>query len=270
MKTGQFRPLAASIAATALTLAPAPVAAQVAGNQTGNQAVWMIPETTPCVGLTARWSVSADELDRLLAPGLAPATGPDGNGTLLLFAASCPASTIDGAETGPVSTAHVLIPLAGSRNLPTVPTVDEDGWLAVPWSIGPLGNTVTDLFGRFAFATSPGEVSFTWHPGSDSSPAGARFKVTSDGGEIDVAAQFDSESVLWGSATGLIDARGRPTDVVFAHGPEESLRYRNGVGRVSIQGETVLSAFDLDPAAASFSLDVDFVWEFVFVSGAGR
>ena len=115
-----------------------------------------------------------------------------------------------------------------------------------------------------------GFSSFTWHPGSDGSPAGARFKITSEGGEIDVAAQFESEPTSAGGPTGLIDARGRPMDILFAHGPERSFRYSGGRGRVSVQGETVLAPFDLDPAEARFSLDVDFTWDFTFVSGAGR
>lgn len=238
--------------------------------ENGSRAEWTVSESTPCVGLTASWAVPAADLDRLLAPGLSPAISPDGKGTLMLFAASCPASTIDGAETGPVSTAHVLVPLAGSRSLPTVPTVDENAWIAVPWTVGSFGNPVTDLFRRFAFAVSPGDLSFTWHPGSDGSPTGARFKLMSEDGEIDVAAQFDSEPEAMGAVSGLIDARGRPMDVLFAHGPERASRYRNGKGRVSIQGETVLSGFGLDPAEAALTLDVDFSWEFVFVSGAGR
>ena len=260
----------ATAVAAALVFGPVQAAAQVASAEDVSQVVWSVSSSTPCVGLTASWPVPAEELDRLLAPGLAPAISPDGRGTLLLFAASCPSSTIDGSETGPVSTAHVLIPLAGSGSLPTVPTLDENSWIAVPWSLGSTGNPVTDLFRRFAFAASPAEISFTWHPGSDGSRAGARFKVTSEGGEIDVAAQFDSEPKPRGGMTGLIDARSRPMDVLFAHGPEQSSRYSNGEGRVSIRGETVLSAFDLDPAAAFFTLDVDFTWELLFVSGAGR
>lgn len=222
---------------------------------------WTIADNAPCTGLTIGWAVPTDELRQLIGTGLEPAAGPaKGTGLMLLFAATCPGSTIGGQRTGPFVTTHVIIPItpppfANSEHV----THAVKGWIAIPESFGTTTSPVAALFRRHGFVVQTGDATVEIEPGANGTRG--HLVLTTPRGQLEATATFADSARRFESMTGLVG--GRADARAFAHGPEHSMRTSGGHASVSVRGTTVLSG--LHPIGAPVAvLDTNFAWSFSF------
>lgn len=245
---------------TALMLAPSLVAQHAPPPER-----WAIAGDAPCTGLTIGWAVPLGELQRMIGPGLEPAKGAaPGTGLLLLFAATCPGSTIGGQPSGSFVTTHVIIPIAPPRfaNGERVAR-DVKGWIAVPETFAAPGSAVAALFRRHGFVVKPGDATVEMEP--DPRGARGRLVLATGSGRLEATALFADSARRFESNSGLVG--GSATARAFAHGPEHSMRTSGGRATVSARGMTVLTGLHPvgQPVAA---LDTTFTWSFRFERAA--
>lgn len=225
---------------------------------------WTVPQEEACQGITVGWPVGFDDLDALVGSELVPAEGPEpGTGVLLLFAAECTGSTVDGAPTGSFVTAHVLVPVEPPR-LPAdlLPGPPPPRWVAVPRTLGPVGSPVAALFGERGFPVREAATAMELRPGEGGGFRG-RFTIdTQTGGRVSVEASFPDSLAAFEGETGLVTRSGDRWSV--ATGPESASRYEPGTARVRFEDPDFLGGLELDERPPIVSLDRHFHWDFTF------
>lgn len=216
--------------------------------------VWATDSAAPCTGLTVGWWVDARRLQPLVGGRGTVASRADGRGLVLVFATTCPRTTIDGDATGPIALGAVIIRLA--------PRVDSGPgaqvrWSSLPLAYGPPAAPVTELFRRYGFAggTGPVTVQFDTVGGR----LRGQFAIETREGKISAAAILADSAAPFAITSALMsgDSTG-----VFG-GPEWATRHL-GTAVVESTGKTVLSDLGITAAPDIAALDVGFGWRFVF------
>lgn len=269
---------AREVAGFAAALLGAVLLAAGCGGDAGDREAtsWSVPDAEGCQGLTVGWPVDREALRPLIGPDLTPVEGPTpGTGTLLLFAAECTGSRIDGEPTDAFVTAHVLVPVE-PPNLPggLLPDGTEapPRWVAVPRTLGPVDSPVRALFEEGGFPTSEARTDFELKPG-DGEGLDARFSIaTQAGASVTVEATFEDSLAPFEGRTGLVSTTEGPTSI--ATGPESASRYEAGTATVTSEGTSFLDGIDLRREPPFVSLDRHFRWSFTFrsatIGGAGE
>lgn len=219
-------------------------------------AVWATDSAAPCAGLTVGWHVAATRLQALVGSRGIVAADSSGRGVVLLFATTCPGSTIDGAAAGPAALGVAIVRLAPKTDSTLGP---QTRWSAVPIAYGPAGALVTGLFRRFGFHTATGTVTLR----ADSSGGARRvmFVIETAQGRVEATAVI-ADSVSHFALTGALLATDTPRPGRFA-GPEWADR-RVGTATVRATGETLLSRLGITAAPDVVAYDTGFGWRFTF------
>lgn len=235
-------------AVSLLLVGAAPLAAQ------GHTARWVTDTLAPCTGLTVGWWTDATALQALVGHRGTVFARPDGKGLLLLFATTCPHSTIDDTNTGPVALGAVIIRL-DTRPDSTQPAGTR--WSATPFAYGPAAAPVTELFKRYGFATATGPVIL--QTDSTARPRRARFVIQTADGKVEANATL-ADSTSRFNATGYLVSGG--VEGTFG-GPEWAER-RTGTATVQATGATILSRLGITGPPDLAAYDTDFGWRFTF------
>lgn len=117
---------------------------------------WTTAIDESCRRFVVSWHVPMDLLEDIVGPNFAPARigskQAGDKGRLLVLVEDCPASQIGQAATGPLTVAHVMIPLSSGTTPRLVSGVPQDGWSSVPLTVaGRAGVPVVELFRRHGF-----------------------------------------------------------------------------------------------------------------------
>lgn len=231
-----------------LLVAAAPVAAQ------GHTALWVTDTLAPCTGLTVGWWVDAPKLQALVGPRGTVAPRADGKGLVLLFATTCPHSTIDGTNTGPVALGAVIIRLQPRADS----TKPKDlRWSSTPFAYGPAAAPVTEMFKLYGYATSTGPVIL--QADSSGGVRKARFVIETADGKVEASATLGDSTTRF-SLRGALLSGG--ADGTFG-GPEWANR-RFGTATVQATGATLLSRLGITTAPDVVAYDTNFGWTFTF------
>jgi len=248
-----FRPAVAS-GHKVRVLVQIPIDFTLATRSPNATSLWATDSAAPCTGLTVGWWVDARRLQPLVGVRGVVAPRADGKGLVLVFATTCPRSTIDGGATGPIALGAVIVRLKPRTDSGPEAQVR---WSSLPLAYGPPAAPVTELFRRYGFAGGTGPVTLQFDT------VGGRLRgqfaiETADGKVsatailVDSAAPFAIASALTsGDSTGM-----------FA-GPEWAVRHF-GTAVVQSSGKTILSDLGITGPPDIAALDVGFGWRFTF------
>lgn len=222
-------------------------------------AVWATDSAAPCAGLTVGWHVPASTLQPVVGARGTVDADPSGRGVVLLFATTCPGSTIDGRGTGPAALGAAIVRLAPQTDS-SLPA--QTRWSAVPAAYGPAGEPVTRLFERSGFQMATGRVSLR----ADSSGGARRvtFTIETAAGTVEATALI-GDSVSRFDLTGALIATDAPHPGRFA-GREWATR-RGGTATVRATGATLLFRLGITAPPDIVAFDTGFGWRFTFSSG---
>ena len=244
-----MRAVSRQLSAFSLLLAMgAPLAAQ------GKSALWVTDTLAPCTGLTVGWWVDAAKLQALVGTRGTVAPRGDGKGLVLLFATTCPHSTIDGTNTGPVALGAAIIRLQPRADS----TKPKDlRWSSTPFAYGPAAAPVTEMFKLYGYATGTGPVIL--QADSSGGVRHARFVIETADGKVEANATL-------GDSTTRFDLRG----ALLSGGPEgtfggpEWANRRFGTATVQASGATLLSRLGITAPPDVVAYDTKFGWSFTF------
>jgi hypothetical protein len=200
------------------------------------------------------WWVDAPKLQALVGTRGTVAPRADGKGLVLLFATTCPHSTIDGTNTGPVALGAVIIRLQPRADS----TEPKDlRWSSTPFAYGPAAAPVTEVFRLYGYATSTGPVIL--QADSSGGVRKARFVIETADGKVEAGATLGDSTTRFSLRGALLS--GGP-DGTFG-GPEWANR-RFGTATVQATGATLLSRLGITAAPDVVAYDTDFGWTFTF------
>ncbi|HWZ29510.1 MAG TPA: hypothetical protein VNX15_13160 [Gemmatimonadales bacterium] len=231
-----------------LSVMTAPLSSQ------SKSARWVTDTLAPCTGLTVGWWVDAPKLQALVGTRGTVAPRADGKGLVLLFATTCPHSTIDGTNTGPVALGAAIIRLQ--------PRVDSTKpadlrWSSTPFAYGPAAAPVTEMFKLYGFATATGPVIL--QADSSGGVRRARFVIETADGKVEASATLGDSTAHFALRGALLS--GGP-DGTFG-GPEWANR-RFGTATVQATGATLLSRLGITTPPDLATFDTGFGWTFTF------
>lgn len=227
-------------------------AAPLAGQN--KMARWVTDTMAPCSGLTVGWWVEAPKLQALVGDRGVVAPRPDGKGLILLFATTCPHSTIDGANTGPVALGAVIIRLQAR---PDSSRPAGTRWSSAPLAYGPAAAPVTEAFKLYGFATGTGPVIL--QADSSAGHRTARFVIETADGKVEANATLGDSTTRF-AVTGYLTSAG--AEGVF--GGAEWANRRFGTATVQASGATILSRLGITAPPDLATYDTNFGWTFTF------
>lgn len=231
-----------------LLASAAPLAAQ------SKSALWVTDTLTPCTGLTVGWWVDAPRLQALVGTRGTVAPRADGKGLVLLFATTCPHSTIDGVNTGPVALGAVIVRLEPRADS----TKPKDlRWSSTPFAYGPAAAPVTEMFKLYGFATATGPVIL--QADSSGGVRKARFVIETADGKVEARATLGDSTTHFALRGALLSGGPEGT---FG-GPEWADR-RFGTATVQATGATLLSRLGITAPPDVVAYDTNFGWTFTF------
>ncbi|HEX4633663.1 MAG TPA: hypothetical protein VH163_07525 [Gemmatimonadales bacterium] len=217
-------------------------------------ASWGTDSLAPCAGLTVGWWVDAPKLQAIVGTRGTVAPRPDGKGLVLLFATTCPHSTIDGTNTGPVALGAVIVRIEARKDS-TKPAGTR--WSSAPFAYGPAAAPVTEMFKLYGFATGTGPIIL--QADSAGGQRKARFVIETQDGKV------EAKAVL-GDSTARFDLMGYllsgGTEGVF--GGHEWANRRFGTATVQASGTTILSRLGITGPPDLATFDTNFGWMFTF------
>jgi len=220
----------------------------------GKPAAWVTDSLAPCAGLTVGWWVEAPKLQAIVGTRGVVAPRTDGKGLILLFATTCPHSTIDGTNTGPVALGAVIVRIEARKDS-TKPAGTR--WSSAPFTYGPAAAPVTEMFKLYGFAMGTGPIIL--QADSSSGQRKARFVIETQDGKVEADATLgDSTTRL--DVTGYL-LSGGPEGVFGGH---EWANRRFGTATVQGSGTTILSRLGLTGPPDLATFDTRFGWNFTF------
>lgn len=219
-------------------------------------AVWATDSAAPCAGLTVGWRMDAVRLQTLVGSHGTVAAAPDGRGLVLLFATTCPGTTIDGHPTGPVALGVTIIRLQPKPDTAGAPKV---GRSAVPFAYGPAGAPVTGLFQRTGYAVATGPVSF--HADSSGGMRRVSFVIENAEGRVEANAVIGDSTSRFDILNSLVstDSAG---EGIF--GGREWANRRTGTATVTATGRNLLTLLGISTPPDVVAYDTGFGWRFTF------
>jgi len=218
----------------------------------GKPASWVTDSAAPCAGLTVGWWVEAGKLQNIVGARGTVAPRPDGKGLVLLFATTCPHSTIDGTNTGPVALGAVIVRLEARKDS-TKPAGTR--WSSAPFVYGPAAAPVTEMFKLYGFATGTGPVIL--QADSTGGHRTARFVIETQDGKVEANAALGDSTARF-DLTGYL-VSGGPEGVFGGH---EWANRRFGTATVQASGTTLLSRLGITGPPDLATYDSGFGWNF--------
>jgi hypothetical protein len=202
------------------------------------------------------WRIDAARLQALVGSHGTVAAAPDGRGLILLFATTCPGTTIDGHLTGPAALGVAIIRLQPKPGTAGAPKV---GRSAVPFAYGPAGAPVTGLFQRTGYAVATGPVSL--HADSSGGTRRVSFVIENAEGRVEANAVIGDSTSRFSILNSLVstDSTG---EGMFA-GPEWANR-RTGTATVKATGKNLLTLLGITTPPDVVAYDTGFGWRFTF------
>ena len=228
------------------------IATSLAGQ--GKPAQWVTDTLAPCAGLTVGWWVDAMKLQAIVGSRGTVAPRPDGKGLVLVFATTCPHSTIDGTNTGPVALGAVIVRLEARKDS-TKPAGTR--WSGTPFAFGPAAAPVTEMFKLYGFATGTGPVIL--QADSSGGHRTARFAFETADGKVEAIAALGDSTTRF-NITGYLLSGG--TEGMF--GGNEWANRRFGTATVQASGTTILSRLGITTPPDLATYDTGFGWTFTF------
>jgi len=220
----------------------------------GKPAQWVTDTAAPCAGLTVGWWVEAAKLQTIVGVRGTVAPRPDGKGLVLLFATTCPHSTIDGTNTGPVALGAVIVRIEARKDS-TRPAGTR--WSSSPFAYGPAAAPVTEMFKLYGFATSTGPVIL--QADSAGGQRRALFVIETGDGKVEANVALGDSTTRF-DVTGYL-ASGGPEGVFGGH---EWANRRFGTATVQASGQTILSRLGITTPPDLATFDTNFGWAFSF------
>jgi hypothetical protein len=220
----------------------------------GKPASWVTDSAGPCAGLTVGWWVEAAKLQAIVGARGTVAPRPDGKGLVLLFATTCPRSTIGGTNTGPVALGAVIVRLEARKDS-TKPAGTR--WSSAPFAYGPAAAPVTEMFKLYGFVTRTGPVIL--QADSTGGHRTARFVIETQDGKVEANAALGDSTTRF-DLTGYL-VSGGPEGVFGGH---EWASRRFGTATVQSSGTTILSRLGITGPPDLATYDTGFGWNFIF------
>lgn len=222
--------------------------------------IWVTDSAAPCTGLTAGWWVDAARLQALVGDRGTVAPRADGKGLVLLFATTCPGSSvsgsaIDGKFTGPVALGAVIVRM--QPRAPDSARGPDVRWSSMPEAFGPGGTPVTGLFTRYGYAMDTGAVTVSGD--SSGGQRRARFVIQTPQGRVEMNATLVDSSSHFLIKSALIS-----NGVAGIFGGPEWANRRSGTATVTATGTTLLSRLGITSPPDIVAYDTDFGWTFRF------
>lgn len=218
--------------------------------------VWSISAQQPCIGLTAGFSKSLTDLDKLVGPQWQAAPGPvKEQGLALLFITSCPNSQIAGKFSGAFSGAFLLVPVTQGAH-----AKEQTHAIVVVQAAGRSATSVMQLFRDHQIPVSDAHVSL------DLSGAGNRHAqavIHFAQGTLMLDAQMLPPSAPYKSVN-TVALRAQPAGALF-NGPETSMRYSKGKAEIRSTPGTWMQDYGLGQPLF-VTLDTGFTWSFAFAA----
>ncbi|MGH8278698.1 MAG: hypothetical protein ACRETQ_03920 [Gammaproteobacteria bacterium] len=218
---------------------------------------WIISAKQPCIGLTAGFARPMPDVSDLVGPQWHPAPGPaSGQGLVLIFVASCPASTYAGQATGAFTAAFVLVPV-----LQLGPAGNLTHSIAVLRAAGEAGTPVMRLFHVHGIPINDTRVSLTANKSGKQQQVHVRLETNQ--GTLTLRAELQPPAATYKSLD-TIAVRVTPAAGLFS-GFESSTRYAKGTAEAHSTGTTWLERYQLGKPLF-VTLDRHFVWNFTFAN----
>lgn len=200
----------------------------------------------PCDRLVVEWAVDADRLQRLIGESL-DVREVDGEGRLQFHIMQCDPRRPAFLGTQAIAYAYVLVPVTEESARITLTRIPSDGWLALHEAAA--SSNTRPILEMFGFPILEATVDFA----IDETDTDASIAIALEfaNGRIWIDARWQGDaSMQVASSAYLRDEKGF-VSVYF--GEEKSVSFPASA-RVRLEGETLLSGFDLSiaPTAVTF------------------
>jgi hypothetical protein len=207
---------------------------------------WRMLSEDQTAGLTLLWQLPPEKLQAMVGPGQKPRI-QNGKGTLMLFLAYTNQSYLDSISEGPVSIAHLLIPLENS--------------VAMPATILRGNTQLGNKLKKFGFRVQTGEINLIIT--EDGGQMAVKGSVRTREGEIKISGAAPYKK---GAFRDLPNTRltRRRENKRFLEGPESYSPIPISDVKIEQTGQNWLSRYSLDAPPDRIWVNVDFSVDFKF------
>lgn len=207
---------------------------------------WKMLPKNQTIGLTLLWELPEEKLKAMLPADQQPRIR-NGKGLVMLFLASTSAHTLGDTPEGPLTIAHLLIPL--------------NTHLGTPYTLVSKKQRLYHALAKLNFPVQDGEVSLRLLPAQDSVQVDGNIQFPS--GKLSFSGKADAQK---GDLVDLPQTTlvGRHLDRNFLRGPESYRPLAMSKIKVDSEGENWISTFGLTNPPNRIWVNVDFYVDFAY------
>jgi hypothetical protein len=208
---------------------------------------WEIKKENPVYGLTLRYLLPLDQIQKIVGNKVIPRINDEGMGYLNLTIMTSDQYYLDGINYGSMQEAHILVPAKGS--------------ITQPLSMGVKGQKLNDVLWKNNFNRTIGDIDLTVEEKNDSLSIKALLQ-TSNGSITMSAKALNKPGELTSVDSVKVTSTDSPTNYFI--GSESSRRIPIDSVLISESGKNWISDLQLPAKPNRITFGIFYSWDFVF------
>jgi len=222
---------------------------------------FVISIDNPASALTIGWYAAPDVVKEIVGTGFTPKIVNDKNETsIMLFVVKSDEHLLDGFASGPMESAHLLIPVEKSEEIKTKNGSNITNTLVCPITIVDQSQRLGNKYNDFGFPTYFGDIELNIRKTGEKYMVEAKIKTAN--GLIEINSMFEEKEVEKSLTSAIFTSK--PGMNSLFYGEEWFKRISNGKGNLKTDGQNIISAMNLNGQPYYLKLDLDIAWEFDF------
>jgi len=222
---------------------------------------FIISSDNPASALTIGWYAPPDVVKEIVGTAFTPKIVNDKNETsIILFVVKSDEHLLDGFASGPMESAHLLIPVEKSEEIKTKSGINITNTLVCPITIVDQSQRLGNKYNDFGFPTYFGDIELNIKKTGEKYMVEAKIKTAN--GLIEINSMFEEEEVEIELMSAIFTSK--PGIKSYFCGEEQFKRISNGKGNLKTDGQNIITAMKLNGQPYYLKLDLDITWGFDF------